>query len=78
MCVRVCECVCVLPLLLLDRLLSEGHVLHVLLQPVERGVWLHPDPVVVVLGIPSETHSSTGVNPAATQAHLELRGQHRR
>lgn len=41
------------PLLLLDGLLPEGHVLHVLLEPVERGVGFHPDTVVVVLGVPS-------------------------
>lgn len=40
-----------LPLLLLDGLLPEGHVLHVLLQSVERRVGLHAYSVVVVLGV---------------------------
>ena len=48
---------CIVPLFLLDRLLSEGHVLHVLLQSVERRVRLQPDPIVVVLRVPSATHT---------------------
>lgn len=43
-----------LPLLLLDGLLSQRHVLHVLLQPVQRRVRLHADPVIVILRVPSE------------------------
>lgn len=43
-----------LPLLLLDGLLSQRHVLHVLLQPVQRRVRLHADPVIVILGVPSK------------------------
>lgn len=43
-----------LPLLLLDGLLSQCHVLHVLLQPVQWRVWLYTDPIIVVLGVPSK------------------------
>lgn len=43
-----------LPLLLLDGLLSQRHVLHVLLQPVQRRVRLHADPVIVILRVPSK------------------------
>jgi len=40
-----------LPLLLVDGLLPHGHVLRVLLQAVQWGLWLQPDPVVMVFGV---------------------------
>lgn len=43
----------VLPLFLLNRLLSEGHVLHVFLESIERGVWFHTDTIVMIFGVPS-------------------------
>lgn len=39
------------PGLLMHRLLPHGHVLRVLLQPVQGRVWLQADPVVMVLGV---------------------------
>lgn len=45
------------PLFLVDRLLPHGHVLGVLLQPVEGRIWLHPDAVVMILGVASDGHS---------------------
>ncbi len=43
----------VLPLFLLNRLLSEGHILHVFLESVEWGVWFHTYTIVMILGVPS-------------------------
>jgi hypothetical protein len=48
------------PGLLVHGLLSHGHVLCVLLQPVQRGVGLQPDPAVMVLGVAPGNQTSQG------------------
>lgn len=47
----------VVPLFLLNRLLSEGHVLHIFLESIERGVRFHTYTVVMIFGVPSARHS---------------------
>lgn len=59
-----------IPLLLLDGLLSQCHVLHVLLQAVQWGVWLYTNPIIVVLGVPSEFKETT------TLLNLHRTGRH--
>lgn len=46
------------PGLLMHRLLPHGHVLRVLLQPVQGRVWLQTDPVVMILGVAPRNQTS--------------------
>lgn len=50
------------PGLLMHRLLPHGHVLRVLLQPVQGRVWLQADPVVMVLGVSPGNRTSGSVS----------------
>lgn len=50
-----CAAACI-PLFLLNRLLSESHVLHVLLESVEWGIWFDTNTIVMVFWVPSARH----------------------
>lgn len=59
-----------LPLLLLDGLLSQGHVLHVFLQSVERRVGFHAYTVVVILGVaPARREANENADERLTRAN---------
>lgn len=57
------------PGLLMHRLLPHGHVLRVLLQPVQGRVWLQADPIVMVLGVAPGNRTSGSALPAGVLNH---------
>lgn len=67
------------PLFLLNRLLSEGHILHVFLESVERGVWFHTYTIVMIFGVPSARQNPESEHTLTeSQCEVYSEGQKRR
>lgn len=60
------------PLFLLNRLLSQSHILHVLLESVERGIWFYTYTIVMILGVPSATEKTKTKVSTLTESPGEL------